>query len=100
MTYDNYYVAVDDERGERAWLVDYGNGWRGLYDQDGETCFDELGQMQGTGFTLKAAKKLLHEAENLAASDGRPGKAKLFTLRRGKLVDMGTGAKRKRRTAG
>lgn len=100
MIRDNYYVAVDDEWGGRAWLVDWGDGSRGLFDQDGKTCFDENGQMQGTGFTLAKARKLVKEARNLAIWDGKPGRVRVFRLSRGKLVDVGTGAKRKRRAAG
>ena len=100
MTRDNYYVAVDDEWGGRAWLVDWGDGSRGLFDQDGKTCFDENGQMQGTGFTLTKARKLVKEARYLAIWDGKPGRVRVFRLSRGKLVDMGTRAKRKLQKAG
>ena len=100
MTRDNYYVAVDDEWGGRAWLVDWGDGSRGLFDQDGKTCFDENGQMQGTGFTLAKARKLVKEACNLAIWDGKPGRVRVFRLSGGKLVDVGTRAKRKRLEAG
>lgn len=97
MKRDNYYVAVDDEWGKRAWLVDWGDGSRGLYDQDGDGCFDELGQMQGTGFTLAEARRLAKEARDLASWDGRPGKARVFRLSRGRLVDVGVRPWRKGR---
>jgi hypothetical protein len=99
VTRDNYYVAVDDEWGKRAWLVDWGDGSRGLYDQDGDTCFDEYGQMQGTGFTLPKARKLLKEARDLARWDGRPGKARVFRLSGGRLVAVKARAAKPKKAA-
>lgn len=99
MKRDNYYIAVDDEWGKRAWLYK-DEIQHFLTDQEGMTPFDEYGQMQGTGFTLKQARKWAPEAKSLSYWDGRPGQAKIFRLSGGKLVKVPLRARRKPAKAG
>ena len=95
-----YYIAVDEENGRRSWVVDWGDGSWGLRGQGGKSGFDAEGEPVGTKFAPKEAERFLREAEYLAAWEGRPGRARLFALRRGRFVDAKAEAGRKRRAAG